>query len=495
MTKRALSVFLLLSMLASLTACGGEAAGSGTTDGTADTTAPADESPYDENGYLRDNLPADLDLGGKTVNIYVRGDNLATEYANESTGDIVDDAVYARNTAIEERLNVKLNYFANTGTDIWNERNKYVDTVRSSVMTNDGSIDLAAALSYMAPFMAQEGLFCNLLAADMPYLEFDQPWWSSSLINELAVGDRLYYASGDASLGMVKGMFCFYFNKDLLADYKLEDPYTLVKDGKWTLDKVQEMSAAAYRDINGNTAVDYAADQFGTFVLSVDFLPNFLISSGRRMTERDAKGQPQALLGSEPVMDFFDRMIAFMEQDAVGVSQSNNEHQNIFHEGRALFLAAQFSTAETMRELEHDFGVVPYPKFDAAQKDYLTTSRSTYSAFSIPVTADRDTTAAVLEAMASESYRTTTPAYFESALKVKYSRDDVSSQMFDIIRQSICYEFGIFHAILLDGITTDIRNVISGANKNGWASTWASKEPKFNSILTEFLTDINALTQ
>lgn len=174
MKKRTISMLILLSMLASLTACGGEAS---TDTGAAGTSGDSTvtESPYDENGFLRDNLPADLDFGGKTVNIYVRGDNLATEYAVESSGDIVDDAIYAANVAVEERLKVKLNYFANTTADMWNERNKYVDTVRTSVMANDNSIDIAGALSYMAPYMAQEGLFMNLLASDMPYLDFNQP--------------------------------------------------------------------------------------------------------------------------------------------------------------------------------------------------------------------------------------------------------------------------------------------------------------------------------
>lgn len=309
------------------------------------------------------------------------------------------------------------------------------------------------------------------------------------------MGDKLYYASGDASLDMIKGIFCFYFNKDIIETYKLENPYELVNSGKWTLDKVEEMSSKVYKDLNGNTKVDYDADQFGTFILSVDFIPNFLISSGLRMTERDGNGNPKAVLGTEPVMNFFERMLKFMENEAVGTSQSNNEHQNLFHEGRTLFLAAQFSTSETMREIEPDFGIVPYPKYDESQKDYLTTSRSSYSAFSIPITADRNTTAAVLEAIASEFYRTVTPAYYESALKVKYSRDDVSSQMFDIIRQSICYEFGIFHGILLNNITSEIRNVISGAKPGGWASTWASKEAAFNTTLQKFITDINALEQ
>lgn len=494
MKQRVINLLLVFSISISLTACGSN---NGENIETSEDVTSENEqsSPYDENGYLKDSLPNNLDFGGRTVNIYVRGDNISTEFDAEATGDIVDDSIFERNSSVETRLNVDLNYFSNTGTDIWGDRLIYVDTVRTAVMADDGSVDIVGALSYMAPYMAQEGLFFNLLDKDMPYLDLDKPWWSSSLSDELAVGNKLYYVSGDASLGMIKGMFCFYFNKDILESYQMEDPYQLVSDGKWTLDKAEEMSAVAYDDINGNTQVDFDSDRFGLFVLSVDFIPNFLVSSGLKMTSRDENGLPAMELGSAQITDFIERMSKLMSDTSVGVSASNNENQYIFHENRALFLAAQLSTSETMRDLKFNFGVVPYPKYNEEQSEYLTTSRSTYSAFSIPITADKNISAAVLEAMASESYRSTTPAYFESALKVKYSRDNVSSQMFDLIRQGICFEFGIFHGIMLDSITTDIRNVICGYTNSNWASTWASRETKINTLLEEFIEDIQNLEE
>lgn len=134
--KRLISILLLAGIAASsLTGCG-----EGTTDtqvtigGQDDVTTVSDDSPYDANGFLKDELPSDLDLGGKTVSIYVRGDTLNQYYA-EQTGDIVDDAIYERNRRIEERLNVKLNIFTNTSTDFWGDRDLYMDTVRGCVLS------------------------------------------------------------------------------------------------------------------------------------------------------------------------------------------------------------------------------------------------------------------------------------------------------------------------------------------------------------------------
>ena len=170
MNKRLFSTLLILSLLASLTAAGcGESGTGDVTTGEIDTEPAVETSP--------DNIPLGTDLGGQTVRIYVRGDTIDTEFAAEQTGDIVDDAIYNRNRAIEDRLNVTLDYFSNTSLDFWNDRNIYMDTVRASVLANDGSIDIAAGLSNIMPYLAQDGLFVNLLRGDIPYLNFDSPWW------------------------------------------------------------------------------------------------------------------------------------------------------------------------------------------------------------------------------------------------------------------------------------------------------------------------------
>ena len=171
MKKRILALLCLVSLL--LIACGeSDEPVNDNTEVTTETTADVQ----------RDNIPEGTDLGGVTIRVYTRGDTNDTEFDAEATGDIVDDAIYNRNQTIEERLNVTLEYFANTTEDFWGDRNIYMDTVRSCVLANDGSLDIAAGLSIMMPFMSEEGLFYNLLAEDVPYLDFTLPWWRRGCI-------------------------------------------------------------------------------------------------------------------------------------------------------------------------------------------------------------------------------------------------------------------------------------------------------------------------
>ena len=488
MKKRILALLCLVSQL--LAACGeSKEPISGNIEVTTETAAETQS----------DNIPEGTDLGGVTIRVYTRGDTNDTEFDAEATGDIVDDAIYNRNRTIEERLNVTLEYFSNTTEDFWGDRNIYMDTVRSSVMANDGSIDIAAGLSLMMPFLAEEGLFYNLLAEDVPYLDLTYPWWSESMINELAVHDRLYFASGEASLGVIKGMMCFYFNKSLISDLQLEDPYELVTNGSWTLDKFGEMAAQAYNDINGDSTID-PSDRFGFIIANENHASNFLNSSELRVTRMNEAGIPEMALGEEKVVDLVSKLSTIMtDPGSAVVFDGKTEYSTVFDEGRALFSTGEFSNAANFRDMTFDFGVIPFPKYDENQTEYYTTARSTYSCFGIPITADMTNCAAVLEAMASESYYQVTPAYYEKALKVKYSRDDISSQMFDLIRDGVVYDFGtVFSQVLSTadgtGINVKFRQTVCRA-QDDWATEWAQYESAVTENLNICIETLNSLEQ
>lgn len=481
MKKQILASTLIIALLA---------AGCGSENPTVDTTTAADDTTAAETSP--DNIPLGTDLGGRTVRIYTRGDTNATEFDAEQSGDIVDDAIYARNRSIEDRLNVTLEYVVNTSEDFWADRTIYMDTVRGAVLANDGSIDIAAGLSNIMPELAQDGMFFNLLAPDMPYFDFDSPWWPSELVDELSVQGRLYMTSGEVCLGTIKGLMCFYFNKNMVEDLQLENPYDLVKAGKWTLDKFSEMAASAYSDLNGNTKVD-ADDRFGFLISNENHSPNFIIASGIRLTEKDSDDLPYYNLGSEKFIDTMDRLYDIMTQDGFIVKPDGDDtYTNIFTEGRTLFQTGEFKNAEIYRDLTFDFGIIPFPKGSEEQSDYFTTVRSTYSSLGILVTANKSDCAAVIEALAAENYRTVTPAYYEKALKVKYARDDVSSQMFDLIKGHISFDFGLVHGVMMGGVTTLLRRSIAFA-EGDWSSKWASNETAVNAAVEKYLENILSL--
>ena len=106
MNKRSISILLLLSFGTMFAASCGEPGGSDVTTELQANVTTIDETSSDE---LIDDLPKDLNFGGETINVLYRDDVVNSFYVSEQTGDIVDDAVYNSNHAVEERLDVKLN--------------------------------------------------------------------------------------------------------------------------------------------------------------------------------------------------------------------------------------------------------------------------------------------------------------------------------------------------------------------------------------------------
>lgn len=102
MFKRTISLLLLTSMLAALASCGSSES-DGKTDNTSsdignDTTAEeTDDTP--KLGIEKE------DNGGRTFTMLVPT-HASYEYDVEQTDDIVDDAVYNRNSAVEELLGI-----------------------------------------------------------------------------------------------------------------------------------------------------------------------------------------------------------------------------------------------------------------------------------------------------------------------------------------------------------------------------------------------------
>ena len=90
------------------------------------------------------------------------------------------------------------------------------------------------------------------------------------------------------------------------------------------------------------------------------------------------------------------------------------------------------------------------------------------------VVEDRPFVGAVLEALASESYKTVTPAYYETALKYKYMSDPESWKMLDLIYENIYIDPGIIYTSVLDSFHDAFRTMTVN-NKNTVASTYAKK--------------------
>lgn len=250
MEKRLTSAIILTAMLSGMAltsaACGEETVGADTTDSTS-----AEETTVDP---LADDLP-DVNYNNADVTLLVRTERLYYLKADDETGDTLNDAVYKRNLAVEQRFGVKLNYH-----DVESNMGLFTKAVESSVMAGDEGYDIICPDYWWG--LDTSGYFLDLNNVD--YLNFDKPWWNKAWNDNSSIGGKSFTSVGYFCLDLLRNTEVVYFNKTMIERYKLDDPYELVKDNKWTIDKVSEMGMAVAGDADGNGVID-ENDRFGLY--------------------------------------------------------------------------------------------------------------------------------------------------------------------------------------------------------------------------------------
>ncbi len=410
-----------------------------------------------------DTLPPELRFDGRTFTMLVRSDsNRRDEFiADGLTGEVVNDATLAREQTVENRFGIDIEWME--------EKNSAMQTTIRN-MLNSGLIDfdLVGAETDHIVTLGAEGLFMNWI--DAPYLDFSQPWWNAdaNMVDALSINGKLYGITGDLSRLFVQKHGCVFFNKAIMADYPaIPDLYEMVLEGKWTLEQMIGFGALVKEDLNGDQVMN-EEDRYGLCSYYATPFDNWIIALGQSVAVKNEEGIPEFTLDTQPMYDLCDLLTDFYHSDTTFIhSGSKAGSIKFFAENHCLFTVGGFEWATDMREMTNDFGIIPYPKLNEQQEGYYTGySDVGTSCFAIPEAhGDQEFVCAVTEALAAESYRKVTTAYFETALKEKYARDSISSQMLDMIREGIVFDFGFYYNSQLRECATMMRTVVANGNK------------------------------
>lgn len=485
--KRTLAAILAsLMILPALAACssGDQPDTKDTTPSTSspagDTSAPDTEETTTDRAHTKDNLPSDLNFDGESIRITCRGhENFTWELIAEDNGDVVDSAIYNRNLNVEERLGVKLTVIEGDA-----DQGKYMDAVRATILATSPDYDIIAGAQYKAAQMVLQNCFRNL--ADEEYLDFDQPWWDADYMENLSVDPKqIYMLAGDLTMTKIAWTAALYFNKGLYED-KFGDPndlYKTILDGDWTMDKFSELCANAYEDSNGDGVKD-TEDIMGLYFDHADQADRITFSMGIRFTERDENGYPKMVFNNERTVGAVDAIYKlFFENPGVSYTEGGPDR---FTDGKSLFKSASLYTATTFGQYDIEYGILPWPKLNAEQDAYYSGVQDNIALYMLPITVDdtrADMLGAVLEAMCAENYRTVTRAYYETALKFKYSDGELYSSVVDLIHGSATTDIAYVYSYSLNNVGTLIRNYIIKANNPNFTSIYKKFEKAVNASL------------
>ncbi len=490
-SKKWVAFLLLVSLVtATMVGCGG---GETTeTEGVAGETVEAVET--EPVRVFLDDIGDDVKFAGEDVNIMTWLEN--EEYAEEITGEVVNDAKYDRDLSVETRLNVNIVQKGESYT--WNTRELYLDKIRSSVLANDGAYDIASGQYATLPGLVQEGVFLDLMK--QKHLDFSKTYWVQQLIEETSIAGRLYLAGGDLSVTSTQQVFCMYYNKTMQENMGLEDLVAMAHAGTWTSDKLKTMISSVYQDLDGDQAKS-GPDQFGLVLGNANALTPFIQAYNIQITTMNDEGYPELTFNTEKVISVVEYMLSLVA-DSPDTAYAGEGATllpgcgNAFVENRALFNVGTFSDAKNYVEnMDDAFGILPLPKWDEKQERYQTALGESNTLFGMTASCSNpDTVAAVLEMMAAESARLVSPALYEITLKTRYAADSEMSQMFDLIKEGITFNFGSIYGFGLNQINTFFKGQV-GSGKNQWASAYASLEKSAVTLIDQFYENVKALPQ
>ncbi len=257
-------------------------------------------------------------------------------------------------------------------------------------------------------------------------------------------------AAGDITLSDKECIWAVYFIKELREQSGLENPYELVKNNQWTWDKMHSMAAAVANDEDGNDVLG-PNDYWGFLTHSENF-PAMWESAGLKLIETDEDGIPQVTWNSEQFVNIHEEIVEFMG-DTTCVNWKNTTEiadaiafiSTALKEGRTLFGTEVIAFVLDYRGNEHEFGILPLPKYSTDIEEYNSYIAVNSGVMTIANTCDdTNKTGIVIEAMAAKGAEILIPTYYDEQLRSKYSRDEESGEMLDIIFEHRCYDLGVF---------------------------------------------------
>lgn len=490
-TNRILSFLLVSVMLLAAAACSeskqnndsGEERGNKTASEStqADTGAETDA----EETKMLPQLPDDLKFDGEEVRImqhpYQGGDWsdwLSRDlYAESFTGEPINDAVFERNTYVEDKLGVKINVI---------DVNDMPTAIRSQSTAGTSDYHISTARIQSLPSTVLGGYLLNLY--DIPSMDLTKPWYDAKCIEDASLYNMLFYITGSMIILDDDSTGAIVFNKQLIQDFSLESPYDLVNEGTWTLDKFAEYADAVDNDENGNGTVDLENDRFG-ILWQRDAIISFLHAGGCRIININEEGEPEFSLNTERTINLMDKLDSFMFKPQVVQNMHNYSSQypdiyaaecNVFKDNRALFMWVRMRVVENLRDMEADFGIIPVPKYSEEQSDYYSTINK-YTAATVCIPNDAslnlDMIGAVIELMSAEGHYGLREAYYEKNLGTKISRDPESTKMLDIIMENRVYDMGEIYGI--GGLSDKLYNLSLGS-EIGIATVIAKNQKSMN---------------
>jgi hypothetical protein len=494
--KRILCLVLVLVFAAGLISCDQNTNKPSNTD-PSDTT-PKEENPFSGLDYKGASFVIQTSVNVDTASY--NSSNYLIQGSDEGEADRAANSAIKRNKKVESDLNVKLTFFESDYNF-----DEVGSKIRELIKANADEIHLIIN-DISALNLSTEGLYHDNLYGQ--YFDFSKPYWYDGLMESASLNTNTrYMLAGDYFIDVTRHSHCLIMNKDYYEEIGCdpESVYQIVRDGEWTLDKLytivrggEDGAHPTYQDYQGNHKRD-RRDKWGLVLWQWwgPMIP-WLTTSDPGYITRDENGYPEITVNNERTLALCDKLTALFnaEETAVGIHNDNQDTIDSFVEGKILFLTYQRLgnlESEIYANTEVNLAVLPYPKLDESQKDYISTIHDTTEVGFIPSNVafqNMPFVSAVIEYLSQISADTVMQDYYEWTLKIRYARESANAEMIQLIHDTYGNAFTLVWSLGEGGniFNTGLYNSIS-KNQSVFASFYRSIENSAKNQLASLIAD------
>ncbi len=444
--KRIICLLLALLMLSTaFVACGdtepARQTAETTVDDTAETTEP-EELP---------DIPLTGDYGGYEFNILSAGNQVWNDFDFEEESSLpLDNAQYKRKLKVEEDYKVTIKHTQSKGYSSGSSGSSGpgYKAVNKQVQSGDNDYDFCIIAGYDVSVLAYSNMLYDL--ASIKQVNLSKSWWDQNATESLSMHGVTFFTTGEITVSDNRAAFCLMFNKELMANYNLEAPYELVEDGEWTYEVFGTYVKSVSEDMNQD-GLYTQADRYGLLVWD-DSIVGVVNAAGERCCTINDKDEIELTFYNENTLSALEQYtnIAYDQQYAFHYQRvSEGTGRTMWQADQALFFTTLVDLLPEFREMESDFGVLPYPKLTEAQDNYYTTIAPFNSNFvCVPlIQEDVERTGTIMEALAYYGKKIVTPALYDVTLIGQSTRDAESEPMLEIIFDNLVYDIGYYYQI------------------------------------------------
>jgi len=443
--KKILALLLLCAMLFSLTACpaGGD-------------TGEGGGGEVGEKTFI-DNL-GDRNYNGEDFVISCLNTYEHEVYAEEDSTDVLREAVYKRNRAIEDRFNVKIvpDVTLETGN-----HTAHISYMQNCFNGGEDTFDVGMLYVYKAGILVMDGMLYEQrewLPHVRDALKNGSDWWSEDINNAFTVQGKQYVSVSDWCITAMSMTYAMVFNKQYEEDNNIasglgyDSMYDIVKKDKWTMDMLRNIVKDMGEDENDDGAMLLDNDFFGFICDQSTALDNFAPAFNINYIQNDGELTPtmftltsRELAGFTALKDLF-----YGPGDGAHCFNTPDKIVTTFTAGRAFIAALPMErfTEQAFHDMEEDYGLLPYPKLNGDQREYYSGTVDNYSVICVLAVHGLDHLdfiGSMVEALSAETHNSVVQPYYDLIVTHNSTRDEESIEMIEIIMEGRLYDLATLH--------------------------------------------------